>query len=57
MDGHKPQAVSGDHAVWLSPWMKDGDFTVRGLVAELAGRGLKVDYYSVRDFVHAKRLS
>ncbi|MCK1540527.1 transposase [Bradyrhizobium sp. 179] len=57
MGGHKPKAVSGDHAVWLSQRMKDGDFTIRGLVAELAGRGLKVDYHSVWDFVHAEKLS
>ncbi|MBK3662822.1 transposase [Bradyrhizobium diazoefficiens] len=46
MGGHKPKAVSGDHAVWLSQRIKAGDFTIRGLVAELAGRGLKVDYHS-----------
>ncbi|MBB4396560.1 transposase [Bradyrhizobium sp. ERR14] len=57
MGGHKPMAVSGDHAVWLSRRIKDGDFTIRGLVAELAGRGLKVDYHSVWDFVHAEKLS
>nr|WP_155255265.1 IS630 family transposase [Bradyrhizobium elkanii] len=57
MGGHKPKAVSGDHAVWLSQRIKDGDFTIRGLVAELAGRGLKVDYHSVWDFVHAEKLS
>lgn len=37
--------------------LEDGDFTIRGLVAELAGRGLKVDYHSVWDFVHAEKLS
>src|SRR5207245_11113176 len=57
MAGHKPKAVSGDHAVWLSQRIGDGDFTIRGLVAELAGRGLKVDYHSVWDFVHAEKLS
>jgi transposase len=57
MGGHKPKAVSGDHAVWLSQRIKDGDFTIRGLVAELAGRGLKVDYHSVWDFVHAEKFS
>ncbi|WP_371825163.1 IS630 family transposase [Bradyrhizobium sp. CCBAU 53340] len=57
MGGHKPKAVSGEHAVWLSQRIKDGDFTIRGLVAELAGRGLKVDYHSVWDFVHAEKLS
>src|SRR5437763_558145 len=55
MGGHKPKAVSGEHAVWLR--IKDCDFTIRGLVAELAGRGLKVDYHSVWDFVHAEKLS
>ncbi|MFC7698445.1 hypothetical protein ACFQX9_17330 [Bradyrhizobium sp. GCM10028915] len=46
MGGHK-NAVSGDHAVWLSQRIRDRDFTIRGLVAELARRGLKVDYHSV----------
>ncbi|MCK1266276.1 transposase [Bradyrhizobium sp. 49] len=27
MGGHKPKAVSGDHAVWLSQRIKNGDFT------------------------------
>lgn len=57
MGGHKPKAVPGDHAVWLSQRIRGGDFTIRGLVAELAGRGLKVDYHSVWDFVHAEKLS
>jgi putative transposase len=30
---------------------------LRGLVAELAERGLKVDYRSVWDFVHSEKLS
>jgi putative transposase len=33
------------------------DFTVRGLVAELAERGLKVDYRTMWEFVHAEKLS
>jgi putative transposase len=32
------------------------DFTVRGLVAELAERGLKVDYRTMWEFVHAEKL-
>ena len=55
--GYKPKALSGEHAVWLSKRIKDGDFTIRGLVAELVDRGLKVDYHSVWDFVHAEKLS
>ena len=57
MGGHKPKAISGEHAVWLSQRIKNDDFTLRGLVAELAGRGLKVDYRSVWEFVHAEKLS
>ncbi|MET4391800.1 transposase [Bradyrhizobium sp. F1.4.3] len=44
LGGHKPKAISGDHAVWVSQRIKDGDFTLRGL---FAGRGLKVDYHGV----------
>jgi transposase len=57
MGGHKPKAISGEYAVWLSQRIKNADFTIRGLVAELGGRGLKVDYHSVWDFVHAEKLS
>src|SRR4029077_11422605 len=57
MGGHKPKAISGEHAVWLSQRIRNGDFTLRGLVAELGGRGLKVDYHSVWEFVHAEKLS
>jgi hypothetical protein len=37
--------------------IKDSDFALRRLVAELAERGLKVDYPSVWEFVHAEKLS
>ena len=57
MGGHKPKTISGEHAVWLSQRIRAGDFTLRGLVAELGGRGLKVDYRSVWEFVHAEKLS
>ena len=57
MGGHKPKAISGDHRVWLLQRIRDRDFTLRGLVAELAARGLKVDYRSVWEFVHAEKLS
>jgi transposase len=57
MGGHKPKAISGEYRVWLLQRIKGGDFTLRGLVAELAERGLKVDYRSVWEFVHAERLS
>ena len=57
MGGHKPKAISGEYAVWLSQRIRNDDFTLRGLVAELAGRGLKVDYHSVWELVHAEKLS
>ncbi len=56
MGGHRPKAISGEHRVWLLQRIKR-DFTLRGLVAELAERGLKVDYRSVWEFVHAEKLS
>jgi hypothetical protein len=49
--------LSGEHAVWLSQRIRAGDFTLRGLVAELGERGLRVDYHSVWEFVHAEKLS
>jgi transposase len=57
MGGHKPKAISGEQATWLSQRIRDGDFTLRGLVSELGERGLKVDYRSVWRFVHAEKLS
>jgi transposase len=57
MGGHKPKKISGAHRLWLLQRIKGGDFTLRGLVVELAARGLKVDYRSVWEFVHAEKLS
>jgi putative transposase len=58
MGGHKPKAISGEHRNWLLERCRAGDFTLRGLVSELScERGLKVDYRSVWEFVHAEKLS
>lgn len=58
MGGHKPKAISGEHRDWLIARCRSGEFTLRGLVDELTSeRGLKVDYHSVWDFVHAEGLS
>jgi putative transposase len=57
MGGHKPKSISGKHRAWLLERIREKDFTLRGLVAELAGRGLKVDYRTVWEFVHAEKLS
>jgi putative transposase len=54
--GYRPKAIIGEHRVWLLERV-GSDFTLRGLVAELSGRGLKVDYRTVWSFVHAERLS
>jgi hypothetical protein len=55
MGGHKPKSISGVHRTWLLERTKQ-DFTLRGLVAELAERGLKVDYPTVWSFVHDEKL-
>jgi len=57
MGGHKPKAIRGEHQIWLVARIREKDFSLRGLVAELAARGLKVDYHSVWNFVHAEKLS
>jgi transposase len=58
MGRHKPKSIRDGHAVFLSDHIRgDKPLTLRGLVAELAGRGLKVDYRSVWNFVHAEKLS
>jgi putative transposase len=57
MGGHKPKAIRGEHEVWLRQRLGEREFTLRGLVAELADRGLKVDYRAVWNFVHAAKLS
>lgn len=57
MHGHRPKVLL-PHRDWLLARMSGGrDFTLRGLVAELGERGLKVDYRTVWNFVHAEGLS
>jgi len=46
-----------EHRTWLLARIKEKDFTLLGLVGELAERGLKVDYRSVWTFVHDEKLS
>src|ERR1700720_3101741 len=48
MGGHKPKAIAGEHHVFLVQRIRDREFTLRGL---------KVDYRSVWNFVHAEKLS
>jgi putative transposase len=57
MGGHKPKSIAGDDRAFLLDRIKGGDFTLRGLVRDLAARGLTVDYRTVWNFVHAAKLS
>ena len=56
MGGHKPRVLRGEHRDWLLE-RTTRDFTLRGLVAELATHGVKVDYRQVWEFVHSEGLS
>ena len=54
--GRRTRILSGMHRAWLLERAAT-DFTLRGLVAELAERGVRVDYVQVWRFVHAEGLS
>lgn len=56
MGGYKPRLLAGELRDWLIERARR-DFTLRGLVAELGERGIKVDYVQVWRFVHAEGLS
>jgi transposase len=55
--GHVPAKIRGADLDWLVERTRSEAFTLRGLVAELAGRGLKVDYKTVWKTVHREGLS
>jgi len=57
MGGYRPRVIAGAQEAWLRQRIAGADFTLRGLVAELAERGLKVDYRTVWSFVHREDLS
>ena len=57
MGGHRKKTLSGPWRDWMLARCAEKDFTLRGLVAELGELGLKVDYRSVWEFVHAEGLS
>ena len=50
--GHKPNLLAGMHRDWLLARAAT-NLTLRGLVAELADRGVKVDYVQVWRFARA----
>src|ERR1700742_1279988 len=55
--GYRPKKLIGPWRTWLLERCRSSDFTLRGLVAERAERGLKVDYRVMWEFVHAEKLS
>ena len=57
MGGHRPKKITDTWRTWLLERCRDRAFTLRGLVRELAERGLKLDYRVVWAFVHAEKLS
>ena len=57
MGGHCPKKIRGEHHSWLVERCRSEAFTLRGLVGELAERGLEVDYRTVWQFVHDEKLS
>lgn len=57
MHGHRPRVLL-PHRDWLiARTANDQPFTLRGLQAELAARGVTVDYRTMWAFVHAEGLS
>ena len=57
MGGHRPKKLIGPWREWLLERCRTADFTLRGLVVELAERGMQVDYRTVWAFVHAEGLT
>ncbi len=57
MGGHCVPKIAGDHRTWLIERCHARAFTLRGLVAELCERGLRINYRSVWEFVHAEQLT
>jgi len=57
MGGHRRPKIAGLWRDWLVDRIRTAQFTLRGLVSELADRGLTVDYHTVWNFVHQQGLS
>ena len=57
MHGHRPRVLL-PHRNWIVERTANGRaFTLRGLQAELAERGVKVDYRTVWNFIHDEGLT
>jgi transposase len=57
MGGHRPYALAGERDWLLARIAETPDVTLRGLVAELAERGIKVSYYAVWHFFEHEGIS
>src|ERR1700741_4933661 len=57
MGGRKPLALAGERAWLLERIAAKPDLTLRGLQAELAGRGISVSYSAVWNFFAAEGIS
>ncbi len=57
MGGYKPRTLAGDCADWLRERIASAPFTLRGLSAELAERGITAHPRAVWVFVHDEGLS
>jgi len=55
--GRKPRILSAERADWLRERVRSGPFTLRGLTAELAERGIRTDPRAVWTFLRAEGLS
>ena len=55
--GNSPSKIVGEHRDWLVERIRAKAFTLRGLVVELAERGLRVDYRTMWKFVRREGLS
>ena len=54
MGGHRQKKLIDPWRDWPIARCRAGNFALRGLVAELAERGMQVDYRTVWEFVHAE---
>lgn len=57
MHGHRPKLLLPHRAWIVARTANDQPFTLRGLQAELAERGVKVDYRTLWNFIHNEGLS
>ena len=57
MSGHKPKKVYNGHHDGLVERLQARGFTLKGLIVELAERGLMVDHRAVWECVHGQNLT